>query len=108
MLDALDVAGVPSLLLKGPALARLLYTAEEHRGYSDIDLLVPPDRLDHARTVFEGLGYTRPGEEFGIDDVAGIQHAELWARLGVPGRSGSMARASEAARHRLRWCGPPS
>ncbi len=85
VLDAFETAGVPSLLLKGPALARMLYTEAEHRGYSDIDLLVPASRLGAAREALIELGYTKAGEGLGIDDVAGIQHAEIWARRAESG-----------------------
>jgi hypothetical protein len=78
-LDALEVAGVEALLLKGPALDRRLYQPREHRGYSDIDLLVDPQGLDKARQTLAGLGYDS-GEPPGIDDVAGVLHAEAWFR----------------------------
>lgn len=42
VLTALEAAGIEALLLKGAALARLLYGPDEHRGYLDIDLLVGP------------------------------------------------------------------
>ncbi|MGH2951065.1 MAG: nucleotidyltransferase family protein [Solirubrobacterales bacterium] len=80
--DALDAAGVRSLLLKGPALARLLYAADEHRGYTDVDLLVAPPDLPRARRALSDLGYANRSEGRGIDDVAGILHAEIWLRFG--------------------------
>lgn len=85
VLDAFEEAGVQSLLLKGPALVRLLYAENENRGYSDIDLLVPPTDFEHAREALLALGYARADEVFGIVDVAGIQHSELWARSGKSG-----------------------
>jgi hypothetical protein len=85
VLDAFESTAVRSLLLKGPALARLLYAEDEHRGYSDIDLLVPPDDLAGARKALTDLGYTKGGAQFGIDDVAGIQHSEIWAQRGETG-----------------------
>lgn len=85
VLDAFEAVGVEPLLLKGPALARLLYTENENRGYSDVDLLVAPRDLEHAREALRMRGYRRAGEQFGIDDVAGIQHSETWAQRGVTG-----------------------
>ncbi|MDX6664460.1 MAG: putative nucleotidyltransferase, partial [Solirubrobacteraceae bacterium] len=37
---AMSAAGVPVVLLKGPAIAQWLYDPCEQRGYSDADLLV--------------------------------------------------------------------
>jgi hypothetical protein len=89
VLDALEEAGIGALLLKGPALARLLYRPDEHRGYSDVDLLVDPDRRAPARDVLIGLGYTDASARavHGVVDVADIQHAEIWTRR-VGGRAG--------------------
>jgi hypothetical protein len=80
-LDALRAAGVDALLLKGAVLARTLYRPDEHRGYFDIDLLVAPADLVVAGSVLASLGYTNVSELHGVDDVAGILHAQLWSRL---------------------------
>ena len=85
VLDLFDATGIRSLLLKGPALAGLLYGEREVRSYSDIDLLVSPTDLGNAREVLAGLGYKSAGELLGIDDVAGIQHSEMWGRRGDGG-----------------------
>ncbi len=79
VLDAFEAAGVESLLLKGPALARMLYHPGEHRGYGDIDLLVAPTDLDAGRRALAELGYAN-SERGGLDDVAGIMHSELWSQ----------------------------
>ena len=81
-LAALRAAGVEAMLLKGPALARRLYLDGEIRGYSDVDLLIPRRSLNTAREVLGQLGYANADEIFGIDDVAGILHSELWSRPG--------------------------
>src|SRR4051795_4432337 len=47
VVDAMREAGIPSILLRGPALETLLYEGEV-RGYVDADLLVPPDKLSRA------------------------------------------------------------
>lgn len=80
VLAAFEAAGVAALLLKGPVLARTLYTADEARGYTDIDLLVAPDDLPQARRVLADLGF-RHGSRRGIDDVAGVVNSETWLRM---------------------------
>jgi hypothetical protein len=82
---ALESAGVDSVLLKGPALAQRLYTEGEARGYFDIDLLVPRAKLTTAQRALTSLGYVWAHEMFGIDDVAGIEHSQTWARAGEGG-----------------------
>jgi Uncharacterised nucleotidyltransferase len=80
--DAFGAAGVNARLLKGPALARTLYTSGEHRGYSDVDLLVAPLHVPGARRVLADLGYSSLADRLGIDDVAGILDAETWVGVG--------------------------
>jgi hypothetical protein len=84
VLDRFEGAGVRSLLLKGPVLARLLYEGAP-RDYFDIDLLVGPPHLAEAREALTGLGYRWGYEVRGIDDVARVVHAELWAQRGEYG-----------------------
>jgi hypothetical protein len=79
-LDAFEAAGVQSLLLKGAALARFLYAAEQQRGYSDVDLLVAPDHLAAARRALSALGYTNTTAARGVEDIAGAVHADTWVR----------------------------
>jgi len=79
-LDAFDSAGVQYLLLKGAALSRLLYTGEKRRGYSDVDLLVAPDAHAAAGRALSELGYTNTTAGWGITDVAGAVHADVWVR----------------------------
>ena len=81
-LTGLGSAGVEAVLLKGPALERRLYSEGETRGYSDIDLLVPHRDLAVARDALSALGYVEAEKVLGIDDVAGVQHSEIWARAG--------------------------
>lgn len=87
VLDALEDSGVGALLLKGPALARLLYRPDEHRGYSDVDLLIDPEGRESARHALAALGYTEANARVvhGVVDVANIQHAEIWSRRGALG-----------------------
>ena len=49
--------GVPTVLLKGPSVARWLYPAGG-RAYIDSDLLVPGSEFDRAEGVLRSLGFT--------------------------------------------------
>ncbi|HEY7874623.1 MAG TPA: nucleotidyltransferase family protein, partial [Actinomycetota bacterium] len=80
VVGALREAGVDSILLKGPALARLLYRSSPERPYSDIDLLVSPDDWTRAGEVLTSLGFV------GGDPAPGIPHDRApygrdWSRL---------------------------
>jgi hypothetical protein len=79
-LDAFDEAGIDALLLKGRALATLLYGGAERRAYSDVDLLIAPGAFDAAEGVLARLGYVDAGADDGIDDVGGVVHAQTWVR----------------------------
>jgi Uncharacterised nucleotidyltransferase len=81
VLDACAAAGVEPLVLKGAALARTLYRSDESRGYFDVDLLVAPEDLSAVGQVLDGMGYGNVTELQGVDDVAGILHAQMWARV---------------------------
>lgn len=56
MIGVLDRAGIPTVLLKGPTLARWLYLGEA-RSYGDVDILVPPHRLERVGELLANLGY---------------------------------------------------
>jgi hypothetical protein len=79
VLDVFEQAGVEALLLKGRALAVLLYGGAR-RGYSDVDLLVAPHQRDAAEVTLRALGYENALTARGIDDVGGVVHAEPWVR----------------------------
>jgi hypothetical protein len=64
-------AGVRSILLKGPAVARWLYDDSTERKYNDIDLLVDPQMLSLAEHVLTGAG-------FRLADAG--EHAYSWIR----------------------------
>ena len=68
--DRLAAAGIPSILLKGPATALRLYPDEPGgHGYLDVDLMVAPAQFDAAEQVLEALGYR--------DLAAGVRDHEL-------------------------------
>jgi Uncharacterised nucleotidyltransferase len=64
-------AGVESVLLKGPSVARWVYGMDEFRPYSDLDLLVAPGDLRRSLRVLSGLGF---------EPVHSDAHAELLLR----------------------------
>src|SRR5204862_5144377 len=76
---ALDAAAVGSIVLKGPTIARWLYTSEEPRGYRDCDLLVPSEAVETAETVLAGLGFERRYDVSGLPDWW-VEHAHEWWR----------------------------
>ena len=81
VLDACAAVDVEPLVLKGAALARTLYRSDESRGYFDVDLMVATEDLSAVGDVLGGMGYRNVTELQGVDDVAGILHAQMWARL---------------------------
>jgi hypothetical protein len=56
VIEALEGAGVPTLLIKGPVTAQWLYADTADHPYTDVDLLVAPDAKDHASDVLADLG----------------------------------------------------
>jgi hypothetical protein len=58
--ERLEAAGVGCILLKGPAVAQLLYR-DSLRTYEDCDVLVDPDRLPEAEATLRDMGF-RPDE----------------------------------------------
>lgn len=58
----LGLAGIPCLHIKGPTVATWLYEPGE-RPWGDVDILVPPDRMDDALAtlVDAGLALIHPG-----------------------------------------------
>jgi hypothetical protein len=56
--EALRGAGVRSVVLKGPSIARWLYADGTPRPYGDSDLLVGPADLEQASRALESIGYS--------------------------------------------------
>ena len=63
VVTAFKDAGIPTILLKGPSIARWLYPAGG-RTYRDTDLLVPPSQFADAGSVLRSLGFTDLLEDF--------------------------------------------
>jgi hypothetical protein len=57
---AYAAADIQALVVKGAALAHLVYPDPALRPMSDLDLLVPKSELEHAREVLAGLGFSAP------------------------------------------------
>lgn len=62
LLDALADGGVDVLLLKGAALAQMIYDAPHLRPRVDTDLLIRREQLEMAERVFAAHGWSRPPE----------------------------------------------
>jgi hypothetical protein len=60
VLDALDAASIPVLVLKGAALAHLLYPSTGLRPLSDLDLLVASRLSGRAQSVLAEIGFSAP------------------------------------------------
>jgi hypothetical protein len=75
---ALRAAGIRSILLKGPAIARWLYDQPWERSYGDIDLLVAPQDHLLAGEILQRLGYT----DSSLKDPRRFPHASIWRREG--------------------------
>jgi hypothetical protein len=52
-----EAAGIPWLVIKGPALAAVAYRHPDLRTYFDLDLLVPAGRFQDAVEHLEGAGF---------------------------------------------------
>jgi hypothetical protein len=81
VVSALDKARVESVLLRGPAIARWLYSDASARPYVDVDLLVAYDQLISAGSVLQGLGFENRTVE-GVLSHDRPAHAQTWLRPG--------------------------
>jgi hypothetical protein len=59
LVERLESCDIRYCVLKGPALAHLLYREPSIRSYGDIDLLIPAHQLEAATALLGGLGYRR-------------------------------------------------
>jgi catechol 2,3-dioxygenase-like lactoylglutathione lyase family enzyme len=79
LLDRLEQRGIAALALKGPLLARALYSDPALRASEDADLLVHPDDLQAAASAVQAVGWTEFAPEL---DGAGLPR--LHRRLVAP------------------------
>lgn len=77
---ALTAAGVPSIVIKGPAVARSLYDDGGARPYGDSDVLVPYSRVEAADAVLADLGFERLAHSGDVPSGVGYIHASPWGR----------------------------
>ena len=68
---ALEVAGIPHVLLKGPSTSLWLY--DPPRRYNDVDMLVPYSRVRDAVTALGSAGIAVPAGELGEE----ASHSQL-------------------------------
>ena len=90
MADVLEKAGVSFILLRGPSIARHLYSSSEVRPYVDVDLLVPI----HQAPVVES---TLPRRGFAYRAVLGQRQVDR------PHWSSTWVRASDGANIDVHW-----
>ncbi|MBN1274122.1 MAG: nucleotidyltransferase family protein [Candidatus Aminicenantes bacterium] len=62
ILEALNLAGIPALVLKGGTLCHLLYPEPGLRPMSDLDLLLPDSEIKKAHSILKNLGFSTPRE----------------------------------------------
>src|SRR4051812_1543394 len=60
---ALEAAGIDTVVLKGPVIARRLYAPTELRESVDLDVLVRADAVSAGRRVLEKLGFRGLAQE---------------------------------------------
>ncbi len=77
VVTALDAAGVKSILLKGPSVARWLYDGPGLRAYADCDLLVAPSDIPRAERVLRDLRFALEPAPAGVEEVE-VEH--VWKR----------------------------
>jgi hypothetical protein len=68
---------IPAVVLKGAALADLVYPSPGARPMGDVDLLVPAARLDAALARLVPLGYTRKYPGHRVLDAPGFHERQL-------------------------------
>ena len=74
VLGALDGAGVPTLVLKGAAVASLHYRDLGVRPMDDLDVMVPRERASEVMDLLEGIGFVPQVQH--ARGAIGIRHAE--------------------------------
>ncbi len=77
---ALAAESIPSILVKGPAIATWLYAGEAPRLYGDTDLLVRREDWDRVMEIVQALGFE--------DELGPMAHPRMESGAGYPwGRS---------------------
>lgn len=84
VVTALTAAGIDSVVLKGGVLAHTIYPEPGLRPMDDLDILVPPDRIEAARSVLLDLGFRAPAAATRFDR---LQHQLPIAQREVNGHT---------------------
>jgi hypothetical protein len=101
--EALDAAGIESVLIKGPATVRWLYSDQpDARVYLDIDLAVGPEQFAPAEQVIAQLGYVNPLAGFRERELAWL-HEAPWERPGSPPVKIDLHRGFHGVGDRAEW-----
>ena len=82
VIDAMHEAGVPTLLLKGPALVARYYVDPGLRPMDDVDIVVPVGAVSAATDVLGRLGW-RPEQSLGAAVLSSL-HAVTFTAEGRP------------------------
>jgi len=69
--------GVRMIVLKGPALGRMVYPDPALRPGSDLDILVHPEDMQQSRVLLKQLGYNCEIRRFGTDLETRNHHEEF-------------------------------
>jgi len=85
VVGVLEAAGVPTTVMKGPALAVQAWGDVSARSYSDVDLLVPPDRAPATVRALLDAGYTDRRARYGLDPSPAHWHD--WGFTAPDGRT---------------------
>lgn len=84
VLRRFNEAGIRAIVLKGAALVAGVYGNLAVRDMQDVDILLPPDRLDEGVRLLMGEGFERAGVDlFPAGSVLGW-HAVLMEKVGQP------------------------
>ena len=85
VVGALEADGIPVIVVKGGALAHLLYPDPALRPMSDLDLLVDTSDLDRAAGVLRELGMGKPAADAGQHgkglSTAGVTIEDTWVGI---------------------------
>jgi len=109
--DLLSAAGIRAVPHKGPALAAFIYDDISMRQFGDLDIIIEPHDLGHARDVILASGYKprddvepeegiyrRLGSEYVLERADGFVRVELHWQLSPAGDSSYMTPASVMGR----------
>jgi hypothetical protein len=83
LVEKMSLAGLETLVLKGPAIAQLAYGGESFRTFADIDLLLKRKDLERGRDLLLSLGYARDYDPEHERRLIADQHALEFSRPGM-------------------------